>query len=184
MNRFRRDIWLIVPAALSIYAGVTVTQWYGQSQYEKGRRSVTANVRVDTVTVNVMRRADSTAKAATDGAMKRTRAAAKRVDSAVAALPDSALLIPEVATLKAAAIALTATVTALSDTLNVERAVSRLRASTDSAALVSATVVIAAKDDEITTLKKRPTWKTVAKAGVVGAVVWEGGKTILKAVLR
>jgi hypothetical protein len=69
---------------------------------------------------------------------------------------------------------LTAQVDTLARTLDVERAISRLRASVDSAALVSARVVIIAQSDSIATLAKRPRWATVVKssigAGLLGAV--------------
>ena len=142
---------------------------YGNHRYQAGR-SVTANVRVDTVTVNTVRRADSTAKATTDAVVKRTKATAQRVDTLILRVPDSLLVVPQIAELVSATYMLKSQVDTLSHTLDLERATSRLRASVDSAALVSASIVITAKEDEIRVLKKRPQWRTVAVAGALGVV--------------
>lgn len=156
-----------VALVVALWAGVAS---YGTARYHEGRRSVTASVRVDTVTVGVVRKADSTAKAHTDTIVKRLTVTRWKVDTLIQLVPDSLKAVPEIAELSGMAGQLTAQVDTLARTLDVERAVSRLRASTDSAALVSALVVIQAKDDEITTLKKRPQWRTVGAALVVGAV--------------
>lgn len=156
-----------VALVVALWAGVV---GYGTARYHEGRRSVTASVRVDTVTVNVIRRADSTAKANTDAVAKRTKATAQRVDTLIQLVPDSLIAVPAIKALVGSVKQLTAQVDTLTRTLDVERAVSRLRASTDSAALVSAQIVIAAKDDDIRTLKKRPQWRTVFAVGALGVV--------------
>ena len=143
---------------------------FGNSRYQAGRDSVTANVRVDTVTVNTLRRADSTAKANTDAVVKRTKATAQRVDTLILRVPDSLLVVPQIAELVSATYMLKSQVDTLSHTLDLERATSRLRASVDSAALVSASIVITAKEDEIKVLKRRPQWRTVAAVGALAFV--------------
>jgi hypothetical protein len=65
---------------------------------------------------------------------------------------------------------LTAQVDTLTRTLDVERATSRLRVSTDSAALMSAQLVIVSREDQIVALKKRPQWRTVVTVGALGVL--------------
>ena len=156
-----------VALVVALWAGVVS---YGTARYHEGRRSVTAGVRVDTVTVNVVRAADSTAKAHTDTIVKRLTVTRWKVDTLIRDVPDSLKAVPQIAELVSNAYTLTAQVDTLTRTLDVERAVSRLRASADSAALVAASIVITAKEDEIVTLKKRPQWRTVAVAGALAFV--------------
>jgi hypothetical protein len=85
-------------------------------------------------------------------------------------LPETLQVVPEVRALVANVYTLTAQVDTLARTLDVERAISRLRASVDSAALASAALTIASKEDQIVSLKKRPQWRTVVTVGVVGVV--------------
>ena len=75
-----------------------------------------------------------------------------KVDTLIRQVPPDVAALPDVKALIGATLTLSAQVDTLTRTLDVERAVSRLRASTDSAALVAASVVIAGKDDEIRTL--------------------------------
>ena len=149
---------------------LVLTLSYGAGRYQAGRDSVTANVRVDTVMVNTLRRADSTAKAKTDTVFLSVKATARKADSLAYSMPDSLRLVSEVAALIETTHTLYAQVDTLSHTLDIERATSRLRASVDSAALVSASIVIAQKEDEIRSLKKRPQWRTVGTALVIGLV--------------
>ena len=153
---------------------LVLTLSYGAGRYQAGRDSVTANVRVDTVTVNTLRRADSTAKAATDTIVKRLTVTRWKVDTLIRQVPDSLIAVPEIQALVGSVALLTSQVDTLTRTLDVERATSRLRASVDSAALVSARVVIVAQSDSIKTLERRPRWATVVKssigAGLLGAV--------------
>jgi hypothetical protein len=152
---------------VALWAGVAS---YGASRYADGRRSVTDGVRFDTVMVGQVRKADSIATAHTDTIVQRLVVTRYKVDTLVRLVPDSLRSVPEIAALVTATTQLTAQIDTLSRTLDIERAVSRLRASTDSAALVSASLVIITKEDEIMTLKKRPQWRTVVTVGVVGVV--------------
>jgi ElaB/YqjD/DUF883 family membrane-anchored ribosome-binding protein len=93
-----------------------------------------------------------------------------RVDTIIRLIPDSLRAIPEIAALVAVTTTLTAQIDTLARTVEIERAVSRLRASTDSAALVSAQITIVQQQDQIVTLKKRPQWRTVVTVGVVGVL--------------
>jgi hypothetical protein len=160
-----------VALMVALWAGVVS---YGQSRYQAGRRSVTALAEAVPVAVTVAREADSTAKAATDAVAKRITVTRWKVDTLIRQVPDSLIAVPEIKALAGSLKQLTAQVDTLTRTLDVERAVSRLRASTDSAALVSARVVIEAKEDQIVKLKRRPQWRTVALAlgvGVVGGLL-------------
>jgi hypothetical protein len=143
---------------------------YGASRYADGRRSVTDGVRFDTVLVGQVRRADSIATAHTDTVVQRLVVTRYKVDTLVRLVPDSLRSVPEIAALVTATTQLTAHVDTLTRTLNVERAVSRLRAATDSAALVSAAITIVQKEDQIVSLKKRPQWRTVVTVGALGVV--------------
>ena len=97
-----------------------------------------------------------------------------KVDTLLSQVPDSLIAVPAIKALVGSVKQLTAQVDTLAHTLDVERATSRLRASVDSAALVSAQVVIVAQGDRIATLERRPRWATVVKssigAGLIGAL--------------
>ena len=149
---------------------LALTLHYGASRYQAGRDSVTASAAAITPAVGVIRAADSTAKAATDTLIKRVVVTRYKVDTLIQLVPDSLRAVPEIAALMTTTTTLTAQLDTLTRTLDVERAVSRLRASTDSAALVSAQLVIVSHTDTIMALKKRPQWRTVA-LGIVGGVV-------------
>jgi hypothetical protein len=163
-------VWVGVGAVLvfvALWAGVAS---YGASRYADGRRSVTDGVRFDTVLVGQVRKADSIAKAHTDTIVQRLVVTRYKVDTLVRLVPDSLRSVPEIAALVTATTTLTAQVDTLTRTLDVERAVSRLRAATDSAALVSAALTIVSQEDQIMTLKKRPQWRTVVTVGALGVV--------------
>jgi len=95
-----------------------------------------------------------------------------KTDTVLRDVPDSLRRVPEIAALVTVTTRLTAQVDTLVRTLDVERAVSRLRASTDSAALVSAQLIILAKEDQIVHLKKRPQWRTV---GLIAGAAFVAG---------
>jgi hypothetical protein len=120
--------------------------------------------------VTVARAADSSAKAKTDTIVQRIVVTRWRVDTIIRLVPDSLRDVPEIAALVAVTTTLTAQIDTLARTVEIERAVSRLRASADSAALVSAQLTIVQQQDQIRTLKKRPTWRTVVTVGVVGVL--------------
>ena len=176
----RRALWLLKRLPWEVYpagagVAVVVTLWagaasYGASEYARGRKSVTASAEAVPASVAVARGADSTAKAATDTIVRRLTVTRWKVDTLVRLVPDSLRAVPEIAALMTATTTLTAQVDTLTRTLDVERATSRLRASVDSAALVSAQMVIVSHTDTIMALKKRPQWRTVA-LGIVGGVV-------------
>ena len=163
-------MWVGVGAVfvfVALWAGVAS---YGASRYADGRRSVTDGVRFDTVLVGQVRKADSIATAHTDTVVQRLVVTRYKVDTLVRRVPDSLRAVPEIAALVTATTQLTAQVDTLARTLDVERAVSRLRAATDSAALVSAALTIVQKEDQIVSLKKRPQWRTVVTVGALGVV--------------
>jgi hypothetical protein len=143
---------------------------YGAAEYERGRRSVTDGVRFDTVLVGQVRKADSIAQAHTDTVVQRLVVTRWKTDTVLRDVPDSLRRVPEIAALVTVTAQLTAQVDTLAHTLDVERATSRLRASVDSAALVSARLVIVAQGDSIVQLKKRPQWRTVGAVGVLAFV--------------
>jgi prophage DNA circulation protein len=162
-------VWVGVGAVLAfvlLWAGVAS---YGASRYAAGRASVVAATQPATV-VSVVRAADSTAKAATDTVVRRVLVTRWKVDTLLRQVPDSLIAVPAIKSLASSVKQLTAQVDTLARTLDVERAVSRLRAATDSAALVSAAHTIAAKEDQIVSLKKRPQWRTVVTVGALGVV--------------
>jgi len=163
-------VWVGVGAVfvfVALWAGVAS---YGASRYADGRRSATDGVRFDTVLVGQVRKADSIATAHTDTVVQRLVVTRYKVDTLIRAVPDSLRAVPEIAELSRITLQLTAQVDTLARTLDVERAVSRLRAATDSAALVSAALTIVQKEDQIVSLKKRPTWRTVVTVGALGVV--------------
>jgi hypothetical protein len=164
--------WLTMPVAAHALAFVV---WvgiasYGASRYAEGRRSVTQSAESVPASVTVARAADSSAKAKTDTIVQRIVVTRWRVDTIIRLIPDSLRAVPEIAALTAVTTTLTAQIDTLARTVEIERAVSRLRASADSAALVSAQITIVQKQDQIVTLKKRPTWRTVVTVGVVGVL--------------
>jgi hypothetical protein len=164
--------WLTMPVAklaLVIVAWVSVAS-YGASRYAEGRRSVTQSAERVPASVTVARAADSSAKAKTDTIVQRIVVTRWRVDTIIRLVPDSLRAVPEIAALVAVTTTLTAQIDTLARTVEIERAVSRLRASADSAALVSAQLTIVQQQDQIRTLKKRPTWRTVVTVGALGVV--------------
>ena len=161
--------WPIVVLATLIAAWVAVAS-YGASRYAEGRRSVTRSGDVVPLGVTVARAADSTAKAHTDTVVQRIVVTRWKVDTLLREVPDSLKSVPQITVLIAATQTLTAQVDTLTRALDVERAVSRLQASTDSAALVSAQLVLAASADKIRALAQRPQWRTVALALGAGVV--------------
>jgi hypothetical protein len=161
--------WPIVVLALWIAVWVAVAS-YGASRYRDGRRSVTTSAETVPASVTVARDADSTAKAKTDTVVKRITITRWQVETLLVAVPDSLRSIPQIKALIAATLVLTHQVDTLTHTLDVERATSRLRASVDSAALVSAQMTIVHQEDQIVQLKKRPQWRTVFAVGALGVV--------------
>ncbi len=161
----RAAISVLLP--LVLWLGVSS---YGASRYAEGRASVTTSAASVPSSVTVVRGADSTAKARTDTVIKRLVVTRWRIDTLLRDVPDTLQTVPQIAALMAATQTLTAQIDTLTHTLNVERAVGRLRASTDSAALVASALTIVHKEDEIMALKRRPQWRTVAVVGVLGVV--------------
>ena len=174
VQRISREAWVALAVVLlAVVAWVSVAS-YGQSRYAEGRRSVAEVAESVPAGVTVARDADDAAKAKTDTIVQRIVVTRWRVDTLIRLIPDSLRAIPEIAALTAATTTLTAQVDTLVRTLDVERATSRLRASTDSAALVASALIIVHQQDQIVTLKKRPQWRTVALAlgaGVVAGVL-------------
>jgi ElaB/YqjD/DUF883 family membrane-anchored ribosome-binding protein len=158
-----------VVLALWIAVWVTVAS-YGASRYREGRRSVTASAGTVPVGATVARDADSTAQAHTDTVVRRIVVTRWRVDTLATAVPDTLQTVPQIRALIVATRALTAQVDTLARTIDIERAVSRMRASTDSAALAATALVIVQQQDQIVTLTKRPQWRTVAFAVGAGLV--------------
>ena len=161
----RAALWLVL--ALAVWGGIAQ---YGASRYTAGRNSVTAVAPFDVTMLGVARVADSVATAKTDTLIKRITVTRWKVDTLIRDVPDSLRSLPEIEALIAATQVLTAQVDTLTHTLDVERAVSRVRASVDSAALVSSSLVIVNRDDQIVRLKKRPTWRTVVTVGALGVI--------------
>ena len=153
----------IVLLATAIAAWVAVAS-YGASRYRDGRRSVTESKASVLTSVTVARAADSTAQAATDTIVQRLVVTRWRVDTLTQAIPDTLQTVPEIAALIGVTRTLTAQVDTLTHALDVARAVSRLRASIDSAALESAQGTIVQQQDQIAILHRRPTWRAVAIA--------------------
>jgi hypothetical protein len=176
----RSALWLLKRLPWEVYAAgacvaALVTLWagiasYGDSRYQAGRRSVTQSAHFDLATRTLARRADSIATAHTDTVMQRLVVTRWKVDTLLRQLPETLQVVPEVRALVANVYTLTAQVDTLARTLDVERAISRLRASVDSAALASAALTIASKEDQIVSLKKRPQWRTVGAVGVLAFV--------------
>ena len=170
VQRISREAWMALAAVgLLVVAWVSVAS-YGASRYAEGRRSVTTSAESVPPAVTVSRAADSSAKARTDTVVQRIVVTRWRVDTLIRLVPDSLRAIPEIAALTAATTTLTAQIDTLTHTLDVERAVSRLRAATDSAALVASALVIVQQQDQIVTLKKRPQWRTVVTVGALAFV--------------
>ena len=170
VQRLPREVWIgLAAVALLVVSWVSVSS-YGASRYAEGRRSVTTSAESVTPSVAVVRGADSTAKAKTDTVLQRIVVTRWRIDTLLRDVPDTLQTVPQIAALMTATQTLTRQVDTLTHTLNVERAVGRLRASTDSAALVASALTIVHKQDEIMALKRRPQWRTVAAVGVLGVV--------------
>jgi hypothetical protein len=165
-----RELWAALAAVVLAWTLIAGVRGYGASRYADGRRSVTDGVRFDTVLVGQVRKADSIAKASTDKIVPRIVVTRWKVDTLIREVPDTLHAVPQIKALVVATLTLTAQVDTLTRTLDVERAVSRLRASTDSAALVSAQLVIIDREDTIVQMKKRPQWRTVGLALGVGVV--------------
>jgi hypothetical protein len=164
--------WLTLPVC--VVAGV-IAAWvavahYGTARYAAGRRSVTQSAISVLPGTTVARAAEAMATAKTDTIVERVVVTRWKVDTLIREVPDTLKSIPQITALIAATRVLTAQVDTLAHTLDVERAVSRLRAMTDSATFVSLSTTMAHKDDEIQTLKKRPTWRTVVTVGALGVV--------------
>ena len=158
---------LVLACAAACWAGVVR---YGASRYAEGRRSVTLLAKPVTPAVTVAREADSTAQAKTDTVVQRVVVTRWQVDTIVRAVSEPMQAVPEVRALVASVSTLTAQVDTLVRALDVERATSRLRASTDSAAIVSAQLSVVHQQDQIAILNRRPQWRTVVTVGVVGVV--------------
>lgn len=165
----RVGLWLAL--ALAAWGGIAA---YSKSRYDAGRASVTNGVRFDAVLGAQARTADSLAQAHTDTVIQRITITRWRVETLLVAVPDSLRVVPEIAALMAATKVLAHQVDTLTHALDVERAVGRLRASVDSAALAAAAVTIVHQQDHIVKLERRPRWRTVALAlgaGVVAGVL-------------
>lgn len=172
MTWFSKIPALAYGVALALFTGALAErQHYGTTRYNDGRRSVTDGVRFDVTLLGQVRAADAAAKARTDTIIQRVTITRWKVDTLIREVPDTLTAVPEIAALITATLVLTAQVDTLTRTLDIERAVSRLRTATDSAALVTASFVITARDDAIVQLKRRPQWRTVALALGVGVVV-------------
>jgi hypothetical protein len=164
--------WLTLPVAglaILVVSWVSVAS-YGQSRYAEGRASVTPSAERVPLGVTVSHAADSTAKAATDTIVRRIVVTRWRVDTLIREVPDTLRAVPQIKALIAATLVLTAQLDTMTRVLDVERATSRLRASTDSAALVSAALTIVHQEDQIVSLKRRPQWRTVFTVGALGVL--------------
>ena len=161
-------VWWLAVIALAMWGGITQ---YGASRYAAGRNSVTAVAPFDMTMLGAVHTADDAATAKTDTIRQRTVVTRWRVDTLMREIPDTLTSIPQIKALIAATRVLTAQVDTLTHTIDVERAISRVRASADSTALIASARIITNRDDQIVALKKRPVWRTVALALGAGVVV-------------
>jgi hypothetical protein len=164
-------VWAVLTALVVGLLLTFAVQHYGQSRYDDGRRSVLQAAHFDGALLAAVRRADSIAKAKTDTVVRRVTVTRYRVDTLLQRVPDSLLVVPEIAALASTTHTLLAQVDTLTYTLDIERAVSRLRTDADSAALVSARVVIIAQADSLHTLAQRPTRRAQLLTGVTMAAI-------------
>lgn len=151
---------------LSAWAGVVA---YGNGRYAAGRASVTATLApsgVDTVVRVVERQAE----AHTDTVVRRVLVTVRQVDTLVWAIPDTLLSEPRVKALAVTATTLAAQVDTLTRVIDTERAAHHLRAAVDSAQIVALKVTTSTLMAENRTLSRRPRWRTVALALVIGVV--------------
>ena len=168
-RRTRTAIALGLPIVAGLAGAYAVAQ-YGDTRYAAGRQTSIRSARDDDALVGPARTAHQRAAAQTDTIIRRITVTRWKVDTLLRDVPDSLRAVPEIAHLVRVTVTLAAQVDTLTRTLDVERAVSRLRASTDSAALVSTQLALAASADEIRALAQRPQWRTVALALGAGVV--------------
>ena len=168
LRRVPRDVWFLVAGVALIVAGYAAVVRYGASNYARGKRDAAAGVVFDSVTL--ARAAERVAKASahTDTVTQRVTVTRYRVDTLIAALPDSAKLLPVVPELVATVQAFTVQVDSLTTAHTAERAAWTEKARVDSAAIYALRIIGTAQRDTITTLTKRPKWRTVVVGTLAG----------------
>lgn len=177
--------WLTILSALrrvpgQAWAGIGVVGavWliYGlhtnavRDAYAQGKRDSAQGVVFDSAMVARAAEAVALRTAHTDTVVQRVVVTRTRVESLTVALPDSVRAIPAVDTLVQTVGVLLTQVDTLTQAITAERAAWTEKAKVDSAAIYALRVLGTAQRDTILTLQKRPRWRTVLGAVVVGAV--------------
>ncbi len=169
------SLWLI--AGLVVLLGVSRCERtrYGAREYDRGVADTKAGAQMDSMLRAQLVAKHDSAKAHTDTAVKHVQRARTRVDSAIAALSPTTSQLPEVANLVATVTQLTTQVDTLVRTLDRERTLGALRASVDSASIVSLRIIANAEAKRADQAERerdaKPGWPKVIGGAVVGAAV-------------
>ena len=162
--------WAAVALVVAVGAVYGLHARAVSSAFQQGKASATSGVTFDSAMVARAAEAVALRTAHTDTIVQRVVVTRTRVESLTVALPDSVRVIPAVDTLVQTVGVLLTQVDTLTQAITAERAAWTEKAKVDSAAIYALRVLGTARGDSIRTLQKRPRWRTVLGAVVVGAV--------------
>lgn len=169
---------LVAACGASLWLGISWWEARLRTEFERGRvheRQVTALDSIMRARIAEQRRR---AEQHTDSMVAVVRTAPARVQRAVAALPPAVMTLPAVQDLVTVAITTAQEAVTLSDAAIAERAMHRMQQQADSAEIVRLRVVVAVQDSTIDTLSRRPTWRQLTLAALLGGLAGAlGGAT-------
>lgn len=178
--------WLALACVSALAGGV----WWGHAQwealrardFERGRLHERQVSQLDSIWRANLARQQRAAEHRTDSVRRTVQRARSTLTHAVEALPPELAALPPVQRVVRSAMTVAQESEALTAAVDVERALARMRQTSDSALIATQRVIIAVQLDSITTLKRRPTWRVTTLVTVSAVVVTEIARAIARSV--
>jgi hypothetical protein len=168
LRRVPRDVWFLVAGVALVSAGYFAVVAKVNAAYERGKRDAAQGVVFDSVMVARAAERVAKANAHTDTVTQRVLVTRYKLDTLVVQLPPEVVNVPEVKALVTTVQTLTVQVDSLVTAHTAERAAWTEKARVDSSAIYALRIIGTAQRDTITTLQKRPKWRTVVVGTLAG----------------
>ena len=168
LRRVPRDVWFLVAGVALVSAGYFAVVAKVNAAYERGKREATQGVVFDSVTLARAAAVVAIKAAKVDTITRTVILTRRKLDTLIVALPPEVVNVPEVKALVTTVQTLTVQVDSLTTAHTAERAAWTEKARVDSSAIYALRIIGTAQRDTITTLTKRPKWRTVVVGTLAG----------------
>jgi hypothetical protein len=163
-----RLVWGALLLTALVGALVAYVLWREDAAFDRGRKTAADGVVFDSLVIERAAIRAAKAMAHTDTVTQRVLVTRYRVDTLITQLPPAVAEVPEVKALVTAVQTLTVQVDSLTTAHTAERAAWTEKARVDSSAIYALRIIGTAQRDTITTLTKRPKWRTVVVGTLAG----------------